>query len=849
MIKLKKLINESFKPKFRDTEKLAKTIGRKIDDVAKFLKKYEIHADDLLDVLDAGSSSQRRRYSMAILAAMKGNRRALKDLDNLLGFLTEQQFKAKSKETGRVVVYKSKDSMDKAIKGGTAEPLDKKTTDKPEKVKGADLFKKDKPKLDPKQKQRAQDDYNDAIRNIKNPLMAGGIEPYYVDMAADNLKKLGNPDAKVFKDLGKEFRDNLDDDGNPKDEKLDKQIQDKIKQAALDLETDITKDLSKPEKNEGIIKLKSLLKEGKVWERKFGESLPTLEDTTKAYKLKLEQQFKAKSKETGRVVVYKSKDAMDKAIKGGTAEPLDKKTSGKPEKVKGADLFKKDVQKKVQKKKTDTNVKVYDSGKEVSLSPKEQRLLNKSKKALDGIGDYRKTTSKLDGTEQEVIYQIDRIKRGEYRSANVLPGPDSDIGGGMVKLSKKEQKDALDAWTKAVQKMYDDGVFGDDISREDIKPENSDKIKKLISKSQKNIKKQIEDAGFSEFRGNFFDKRDKKVKEVPKVSTAKVSKQAVKKVSDLSNEIEKNIDDAYGDLDSDKRDNFATTLQNVGTFLEDEIDYDALSQEDRKEFDQIFGDIEDQVMHLQNDESGMGSIEGDPREVSKRAVKFINKFSTKNEGIIKLKSLLSEEVLNENMVSVLKPPLRKAKSTIYGYINLQYHAVPLIKSMREFLKLISKIDIVGIDFDDREDIKPIWDLGHWRPPFIREPVSVSIKKLEKALKNPKNFKEPERIDYSVPKRLGSVLFPKYRQVVNAYKQFDKFNNKKVSDVFRDTKGKRIGNRLIGDFGGFILLQDVSKLLNNEGGFQLRDSLPDILRDIEYKADKKRGKKIVQGANE
>ena len=161
----------------------------------------------------------------------------------LKSLITEQEFKAKSKETGRTIVYKSKDSMDKAIKGGTAEPLDKKTSGKPEKVKGADLFKKDKPKLDPKQKQRAQDDYNDAIRNIKNPLMAGGIEPYYVDMAADNLKKLGNPDAKVFKDLGKEFRDNLDDAGNPKDEKLDKQIQDKIKQAALDLETDITKDV------------------------------------------------------------------------------------------------------------------------------------------------------------------------------------------------------------------------------------------------------------------------------------------------------------------------------------------------------------------------------------------------------------------------------------------------------------------------------------------------------------------------------------------------------------------------------------------------------------------------------
>ena len=53
--------------------------------------------------------------------------------------ITEQEFKAKSKETGRVVVYKSKDSMDKAIKGGKAEPLDKKTGDK---QKGFGLFKK-----------------------------------------------------------------------------------------------------------------------------------------------------------------------------------------------------------------------------------------------------------------------------------------------------------------------------------------------------------------------------------------------------------------------------------------------------------------------------------------------------------------------------------------------------------------------------------------------------------------------------------------------------------------------------------------------------------------------------------
>ena len=63
-----------------------------MNDIYKFVTKYGIEEDDLLDVLDSGSSSQRRRYSMAILAAMKGNRRALKQLDNLLGFLPEQKF-------------------------------------------------------------------------------------------------------------------------------------------------------------------------------------------------------------------------------------------------------------------------------------------------------------------------------------------------------------------------------------------------------------------------------------------------------------------------------------------------------------------------------------------------------------------------------------------------------------------------------------------------------------------------------------------------------------------------------------------------------------------------------------
>ena len=68
----------------QDTDKVAKILGKSMNDVHKFVMKYGIEADDLLDVIEAGD---RRRSSLMIIAAMKGNRRALKQLDNLLGFL------------------------------------------------------------------------------------------------------------------------------------------------------------------------------------------------------------------------------------------------------------------------------------------------------------------------------------------------------------------------------------------------------------------------------------------------------------------------------------------------------------------------------------------------------------------------------------------------------------------------------------------------------------------------------------------------------------------------------------------------------------------------------------------
>ena len=66
-----------------DLNKVSSILGKSSSDVNNFLKKYKLDADDLLDVIETGG----RRYSLAIMAAMKGNRRALRQLDDLLGFL------------------------------------------------------------------------------------------------------------------------------------------------------------------------------------------------------------------------------------------------------------------------------------------------------------------------------------------------------------------------------------------------------------------------------------------------------------------------------------------------------------------------------------------------------------------------------------------------------------------------------------------------------------------------------------------------------------------------------------------------------------------------------------------
>ena len=69
----------------KDVKTVAAMIGKSPLDVRDFVNQYDLDADDLIDVLDSGAD--RRRNALMVMAAMKGNRRALRQLDDLLGFL------------------------------------------------------------------------------------------------------------------------------------------------------------------------------------------------------------------------------------------------------------------------------------------------------------------------------------------------------------------------------------------------------------------------------------------------------------------------------------------------------------------------------------------------------------------------------------------------------------------------------------------------------------------------------------------------------------------------------------------------------------------------------------------
>ena len=136
-------------------------------------------------------------------------------LTNKFRKLTEEkQFKAKSKETGRVVIFKSKENMDNAIKTGRAEPLDKKD----DKVKGKNLFNKKQDnweKLDDKSNRvkvgnYTDEQYKEETGEYFDNKKTMEVVPNAFKDKNDMIKKMKSARSVYLKSNKMEFMDNTD---------------------------------------------------------------------------------------------------------------------------------------------------------------------------------------------------------------------------------------------------------------------------------------------------------------------------------------------------------------------------------------------------------------------------------------------------------------------------------------------------------------------------------------------------------------------------------------------------------------------------------------------------------------
>jgi len=234
-----------------------------------------------------------------------------------------------------------------------------------------------------------------------------------------------------------------------------------------------------------------------------------------------DQKFQAKSKETGRTITYGSKDAMDKAIKAGTAEPLDKKTTKKPEKVKGIDLFKKDIPTKT-KPKTDekptdaeTDTKPVDRSKFKTKTS--QPLVSGSKTKFKPR--YKGAPPADYPTQQELLDDLnngnfDKIKQNEEQLGIDRNSGNAGAGGPVASKGEKMVNDVVQS--------HNDDEFAKQ-NRKEI-----DERKKEIEKRKKSApeRKLAKDLGldpdspeFSEYlarRETFANKECEKMRKLPK---------------------------------------------------------------------------------------------------------------------------------------------------------------------------------------------------------------------------------------------------------------------------------------------------------------------------------------------
>jgi len=209
--------------------------------------------------------------------------------------------------------------------------------------------------------------------------------------------------------------------------------------------------------------------------------------------------------------------------------------------------------------------------------------------------------------------------------------------------------------------------------------------------------------------------------------------------------------------------------------------------------------------------------------------------------MIKLKDLLVE-----NPISTMSPPKEKGGTIAFGHINYgKFFLKPLGQAMKELYELCRKVDIVATDFDDRDLLKPFYNLGNWEKKPIKEPILTSVKKLEQALKNPKkNFKEPNRVINALPtgKSFTKLFMSKYKKISSIAKNLENFNNQKVSQVFKNAKKSDIGNQKIGSFMNDDYLTkifDIKSFANNKkvSEFNLSDAHYYISRSVKNKSSK------------
>jgi len=113
--------------------------------IAKGLEEMEITPEMMEQMVDSYNEKKENGEVDGDTTGVKAEHLHLVDelvLEMIYGFIGEagEQFKAKSKDSGKIVLFKSKDAMDAAVKSGSHEPMDTKQSKADEPVKGASMF-------------------------------------------------------------------------------------------------------------------------------------------------------------------------------------------------------------------------------------------------------------------------------------------------------------------------------------------------------------------------------------------------------------------------------------------------------------------------------------------------------------------------------------------------------------------------------------------------------------------------------------------------------------------------------------------------------------------------------------